>query len=149
MGGAGYSCGGEGVELGSADKNRFRSERQCLDDIASLTHAAVHQDRQRAAGCGNDGGEHVEQAGRDAILLMSEDGPGIPLSEHQHIFRRLTRLDASRSKPGHGLGLSLVDAIMRAHGGTVSIEPTTVGLRICCNLPAVDTPFRHSVAKAR
>ena len=90
----------------------------------------------------------VERAGRDAILLVSDDGPGIPPSEHQHIFRRLTRLDASRSKPGHGLGLSLVDAIMRAHDGTVSIEPTTVGLRICCSLPAVDTPFRHSVAKA-
>jgi signal transduction histidine kinase len=86
--------------------------------------------------------------GQDAILRVRDDGPGIPPSEHQHIFRRLTRLDASRSRPGHGLGLSLVDAIMRAHGGSVSIVPTTIGLRICCNLPAVDNPLQHFVAKA-
>jgi signal transduction histidine kinase len=54
----------------------------------------------------------------------ADDGPGIPVEELPRIWDRLYRGDRSRSERGLGLGLSLVRAIARAHGGTVSVEST-------------------------
>jgi signal transduction histidine kinase len=45
---------------------------------------------------------------------VSDNGPGVPEAEHQRILLRFVRLDASRSTPGMGLGLSLVKAIAAA-----------------------------------
>jgi signal transduction histidine kinase len=59
---------------------------------------------------------------RAVVLTVSDNGPGVPLAEREAIFRRLYRSDASRSQRGLGLGLSLVKAIVEAHGGTVSVE---------------------------
>jgi signal transduction histidine kinase len=64
------------------------------------------------------------------LVVVEDDGPGIPPSDHDRAFRRLTRLDPSRSAPGHGLGLSMVAAIVHAHDGSVRIGPSAVGLRI-------------------
>ncbi len=52
----------------------------------------------------------------DAIQLSVADvGPGIPYSQHERVWQRFVRLDASRSGPGTGLGLSLVKAISDLH----------------------------------
>ena len=56
---------------------------------------------------------------------MSDDGPGVPREEHARLFRRLYRREASRSKPGHGLGLSLAMAIAELHGATIQIQNGT------------------------
>ena len=77
----------------------------------------------------------IERSGEQASIMVRDDGPGIPSSEHERVFRRLTRLDTSRSTPGHGLGLNLVAAIVAAHGGTVAIEPASIGLTIRILLP--------------
>ena len=57
-----------------------------------------------------------------AILRVRDTGPGIPPDELPRIFDRLFRGDRSRAERGLGLGLSLVRAIVQAHGGTVSVE---------------------------
>jgi signal transduction histidine kinase len=54
-----------------------------------------------------------------AELEVRDDGPGIPEAEREAVFGRLFRSDASRSQRGFGLGLSMVKAIVEAHGGTV------------------------------
>jgi signal transduction histidine kinase len=54
-----------------------------------------------------------------AELEVRDDGPGIPEAEREAVFRRLYRSDTSRSQRGLGLGLSMVKAIVEAHGGTV------------------------------
>ncbi len=60
-------------------------------------------------------------AEEDGVKIVVRDtGPGIPAEELPHIWERLYRGDRSRSTPGLGLGLSLVQAIVRAHGGTVA-----------------------------
>ena len=82
----------------------------------------------------------IGQGGEQVIVKVQDDGPGIPPLEHERVFRRLTRLDASRSTPGHGLGLNLVTAIVTAHGGTVAIEPTSTGLTIKVVLPLSAIP---------
>jgi signal transduction histidine kinase len=53
-------------------------------------------------------------------IVVRDTGPGIPAEELPHIWERLYRGDRSRSTPGLGLGLSLVQAIVRAHGGSVA-----------------------------
>ena len=70
-----------------------------------------------------------------AILTVSDDGPGIPASEQEWVFRRFTRRDASRSTPGHGLGLNLVAAVAQAHRGDVAIIPSAIGLTVRVALP--------------
>src|SRR6185503_6389944 len=63
----------------------------------------------------------VRRAGDRAILRVRDDGPGIPADELPRIFDRLFRGDTSRTERGLGLGLSLVKAIVEAHGGTVDV----------------------------
>jgi len=59
-----------------------------------------------------------------AVLRVSDDGVGIPPASLPHVFERFYRAEKARSRGvgGFGLGLSMVDAVCRAHGGTVSIE---------------------------
>ncbi len=66
----------------------------------------------------------VSRANDDAQVTVSDSGIGIPADELPHIWERLYRGDRSRSERGLGLGLSLVQAIARAHGGSASAEST-------------------------
>ena len=62
----------------------------------------------------------LRRAGPKALLAVADTGVGIPPEDLPRIWERLYRGDRSRSTPGLGLGLSLVQAIVRAHGGTVA-----------------------------
>ncbi len=57
-----------------------------------------------------------------ALLRVADTGPGIPADEVPRIWDRLFRGDTSRTERGLGLGLSLVKAVVEAHGGTVEVE---------------------------
>ncbi len=64
---------------------------------------------------------------RHVEMTVTDNGPGVPPAEREAIFRRLYRGDASRSQRGLGLGLSLVKAIVEAHGGTVTVSDAPGG----------------------
>jgi signal transduction histidine kinase len=64
----------------------------------------------------------VAQDGARALLRVRDNGAGINPDELPRIWDRLFRGDASRTERGLGLGLSLVKAIVKAHGGTVDVE---------------------------
>ncbi len=68
-------------------------------------------------------------------LVVQDDGPGIPAEDHAKAMRRFGRLDSSRSMPGNGLGLSLVDAITRLHGGSFALHDAQPGLAATLTLP--------------
>ncbi len=64
---------------------------------------------------------------RGPVLVVSDEGPGVPASDRQAVLQRFVRLDRSRGTPGTGLGLALVEAAARAHGGTVELGPGRAG----------------------
>jgi signal transduction histidine kinase len=61
---------------------------------------------------------------QQAIIAISDDGPGIASADRTRVFERFVRLDSdrSRSSGGAGLGLAIVAEVVAAHGGTVAIE---------------------------
>jgi signal transduction histidine kinase len=72
-----------------------------------------------------------------AVLTITDNGPGVPAEEREAIFRRLYRGDTSRSQRGLGLGLSMVKAIVEAHGGTVAVDDAPGGgARFTVRIPA-------------
>ena len=82
----------------------------------------------------------VARQGDEAVLTMTDTGIGIPTEELPHIWNRLYRGDKSRSTRGLGLGLSLVKAIVEAHGGRVAVESAPgQGSRFEVRLPVGET----------
>jgi signal transduction histidine kinase len=73
----------------------------------------------------------------DAVLVISDDGPGVPASQRDRIFGRFVRLDDARSRDtgGSGLGLAITKEIIEAHGGTISIADGQPGARFEIRLP--------------
>ncbi len=76
----------------------------------------------------------ARDAGRPR-LIVSDTGPGIPAEERDNVFRRFYRLDASRSTPGSGLGLSLVSAVTKLHNAAISLEDNVPGVRVVITFP--------------
>jgi signal transduction histidine kinase len=119
---------------------------ELYDDVAAEKHVrltvdadptlSVRGDRDRlrqalanlvdnAIKYGPDGGEvviavHAEPGG--AAIEVADQGPGIPPEELRRVWDRLFRGDRSRTERGLGLGLSLVQAYVHAHGGRATVE---------------------------
>jgi signal transduction histidine kinase len=69
----------------------------------------------------------ASQEKQQAVLLVKDNGIGIPVEEMPRIWDRLYRGDKSRSQRGLGLGLSLVKAVIQAHHGRVEAAPNPGG----------------------
>jgi len=72
------------------------------------------------------------------IILVDDDGPGIPVKEYQNVLKPFYRIDKSRgqNKAGVGLGLSITNDIIRSHGGSISLDKSSLGgLRVKISLP--------------
>ena len=72
---------------------------------------------------------------RSVEIAVSDRGPGIPAEDRTRVLERFVRLEASRSRPGSGLGLSLAAAVARLHGGQLRIEDAAPGLRVVLAFP--------------
>jgi signal transduction histidine kinase len=73
-----------------------------------------------------------------ALLVVRDDGPGIPVDQRQRVLERFVRLDAGRARGagGSGLGLAIAAEIVTAHHGTLTItESPTGGAQITVSLP--------------
>jgi signal transduction histidine kinase len=72
-----------------------------------------------------------------AAVEVADSGAGIAAAEREVVFDRFVRLEPSRSTPGNGLGLSLVRAVARRHGGTATLVDNRPGLRAILEFPAL------------
>ena len=68
-------------------------------------------------------------------VTVADNGPGIPADQRKKVLQRFYRLEQSRSEPGSGLGLALVNAIAKMHGATLTLEDNQPGLKIVLNFP--------------
>ena len=86
----------------------------------------------------------VGTVGEDAVLEVADEGPGMETVDAQQVFERFYRADSSRTRSsgGAGLGLSIVDSLVRAHGGVVTVR-TAPGSGCCFRvaLPRVLEPM--------
>ena len=73
--------------------------------------------------------------GDAAVVSVADNGAGIPEADRERVLGRFVRLEASRSAPGSGLGLSLVAAIAHQHGATLRLTDAAPGLRAEIHLP--------------
>ena len=81
----------------------------------------------------------AEVSGGQALLTVTDDGPGIPPADRERVFDRFTRLDDARSRDagGSGLGLAIVRELLRRSGGTITLadDSPAGGLRAEVRLP--------------
>jgi signal transduction histidine kinase len=101
----------------------IRGDRELLVQLFSnlIENAIVH----------TPPGTHIEIAlqreENSALVTIRDDGPGVPEEEHAKLFQPLYRREASRSQPGHGLGLALVQAIADLHEAKIETSRTEGG----------------------
>jgi signal transduction histidine kinase len=72
----------------------------------------------------------IERAASGPVITIADSGPGIPEADRTRALQRFVRLDATRSTPGNGLGLSLVDAVAKLHGAVLTLADNRPGLKV-------------------
>jgi signal transduction histidine kinase len=88
----------------------------------------------------------LEDKGETVDIVIADRGPGIPQNDRERVLQRFVRLQPSRSVPGSGLGLSLVAAVARLHGGSVSLEDNLPGLKVRLSLKKNLPPAEMKIA---
>ena len=80
----------------------------------------------------------LKKSSNNILITIDDDGPGIPESERENVFKPFYKMDKSRSdsKSSVGLGLSIASDIIRSHGGNITLETSPAkGLRAKIFLP--------------
>jgi signal transduction histidine kinase len=106
--------------------------------LANLVDNAIKYARPAEANSESALADVLVEASGDADnvrLSVSDHGPGVPESDRERVVQRFVRLEQSRSQPGSGLGLSLVSAVARLHGGELRLDDNAPGLRAVLVLP--------------
>jgi signal transduction histidine kinase len=137
-------------DLAFEEGHRLRSTTSKRVDTSGVKAVRVQGDadalRRMVRNVGENAVRHASsrvdvtlvERGEEVVLTIDDDGPGIPATERARVLQRFVRLDEARSRDegGSGLGLSIVDEVVRAHGGSMSIEQSPLGgARIVITLP--------------
>ncbi len=80
----------------------------------------------------------MKRDGEQVLISVADQGAGIPEDMREQATERFVRLEESRTQPGSGLGLSLVKAVMKLHGGSLKLEDNQPGLRVVLAFPVPD-----------
>ena len=81
----------------------------------------------------------ADRVGMSILLSVADPGQGIAAGDRLRVVDRFVRLEGARTRPGSGLGLSLVGAVARLHGGELRFEDNHPGLKAVLILPAPAT----------
>jgi signal transduction histidine kinase len=122
------------VNVGSGPQ--FTGNRQLIvQAVVNLIENAIKYSTKPGAAA--DGAISIDLRNRaDGVeIAVADNGPGIAPEDRERVLKRFVRLEKSRTEPGTGLGLSLVQAVARLHGGGVRLEDNGPGLRVVLTLP--------------
>jgi signal transduction histidine kinase len=107
--------------------------------LANLVENAIKYGKQPTAACGGQQPQAVtirsQLEGETVLLSVADRGPGIPEADRTRAVERFVRLEASRTLPGSGLGLSLASAVATLHGGELRLSDNHPGLCATLVLP--------------
>jgi signal transduction histidine kinase len=117
--------------------NETKGNPVTLGDKNLLTSAVVNliDNALKYAGAGATVRVQAKRERDTTLIIVEDDGPGIPPAERSRVVERFYRLDKSRSLPGNGLGLSIVAAIATLHWGQLYLEDADPGLLARIVLP--------------
>jgi len=125
---------GLALELDIQPGLEYRGHRELLAQaIANLLDNAIKHAGGKAGGTTIRLSVH-SRGTNSAEVTVSDDGPGIGVDDRDRVLSRFVRLEQSRNTPGSGLGLSLVNAVTRLHGGNLRLEDNEPGLRVVVSL---------------
>jgi signal transduction histidine kinase len=126
--------------LGSIPRGRLRADEEALRTAldALLENAVKHTEPHEAIEL------RARAAGRELVLEVADGGHGVPPEAVDRIFDRFARADDARNRAagGAGLGLAIVDAIARAHGGSCAVRPLARGVVFALRLPGFEVERR-------
>ena len=91
----------------------------------------------------------AKRVGDQVLLSVTDHGPGIPVADRKHVVERFVRLEASRTLPGSGLGLSLASAVATLHGGDLRLDDAHPGLVVTLAIPALSGPSDRLAAQTQ
>ena len=136
-------------EVVLAEARRLRTRGRVSVDARNVGAAQVTGDAGSLGRAVRNLLDNAERHASSAVIIsvveddagvrieVGDDGPGIAEADRDRIFQRFARTDESRSRDagGRGLGLSIASGIAVAHGGTLTLEPSTVGATFLLRLP--------------
>jgi signal transduction histidine kinase len=108
--------------------------------LANLLDNAIKYGAEGATDAPSTVAVTAAREGAMVLVSVADHGIGIPEADRDRVLERFVRLEASRSRPGFGLGLSLVLAVTRLHGGTLRLSDNHPGLKVMLCLPAKTVP---------
>ncbi len=79
----------------------------------------------------------VGEVDGEVLLVVDDDGPGIPEEHREDVFERFFTLDRARTANGTGLGLAIARSVAEAHGGTITLEGEAPTSRVVVRFPAL------------
>ncbi|MCL4766420.1 MAG: HAMP domain-containing protein [Hyphomicrobiaceae bacterium] len=113
-----------------------RANRQLIGQaVANVLDNAIKYGGRPSGGGASEIEVVLAQKADRVELAVADNGPGIPSLDRERALKRFVRLEASRTEPGTGLGLSLVAAVLRLHKGSVRLEDNRPGLRVVLSWP--------------
>jgi signal transduction histidine kinase len=114
----------------------IRGQRELIGQaLANLIDNALKYGGPDVPGALAEATVSVRLSGDQVEIAVADRGPGIPAPERARVLERFVRLEASRTRPGSGLGLSLAAAVARLHDGALRVEDNEPGLRVVLALP--------------
>jgi signal transduction histidine kinase len=99
-------------------------------ELLAQMMANVIENAMKHSPVGASIGLTTSQSPSAIVVAVIDNGPGIPVADRGRVFQRFYRLESSRSTPGSGLGLSLVEAIATLHGVNIALTDNGPGLRV-------------------
>ncbi len=126
----------------NAESATIRGNRELINQaLANLVENAIKYGKplKPVEGIGQNSADiliEAHRAGDGVSFSVTDHGPGIPEADRARAVERFVRLEASRTQPGSGLGLSLASAVATLHGGDLRLADSQPGLRVTLFIPS-------------